>query len=255
MSSSNQNQTDSLISGLILVVVKEMGPEIVANISPIDDDLAFITAAHLFSLAGLMDTQEDEDREVIGPIPVKNTKGIKALFFLTSVSHPESKDQRLAVHGAQLGTILLFDENRLPEIRRAVGLIEPYLKSFFNKPKVNLDVNGLTEEFGKKLYDHIIELVSKPRTRAFWYQPPNKLIEYKDPFYIDKSKDIVIVDEYEKQAYILTSPNTSPFEARKLNNTVNQMNFDLYRGALGIQKMEDFMEIEPLLIKYGIKTY
>ncbi len=252
--SNFEKKSESLISGLIVVVVKEMGPEVVCNISPINDDLAFITSAHLFSLAGLMENQEKDEREVIGPIPVKNTPGIRALFFLTNVNHPNSDDQRLADHGAQLGIILLFKEDRLPEIRRAIGLIEPYLKSYFNRYD-NFSVEDIDLLFGNKLFDHIVELVSKPRTRAFWYQPPNKLIEYKDPFYIDKSKDIIIVDEYEKQAYILTSPTTSPFEARKLNNTVNEMNFELYRGALGIQKMDDFMEIEPILIKYGIKTY
>ncbi len=254
MASLNTN-SKSLISGLIVVVVKEMGPEVVANFSPIEEEVAFITSAHLFSLAGLMEHEDVEERRLIGPLPIKDTPNLRALFFLTTAEHKHSSDSRLVKHGVQLGIILLFSEDRLPEIRRAMGLLEPYLKSYFKMGDVPVSVDQIDEEYCKRLLKHLEDLVSKPRTRAFWYQPPNKLIEYKDPNFIDKNKDIILVDEYEKQIYILTSPNTSPFEARKLNNTVNEMNFELYRNALGIQKMDDFMEIEPLLIKYGIKTY
>ena len=241
----------SLIKGLILVVVGDGGPEIIANLSDITDDNALITGLHLVSLAGLEDEDRNEDAsKMIGPLPVKGTPELKSLFYSDFIKATEAMDERIIEHGAKVGIILLFDTQQLPEIRRAAGLIEPYLQIFLNKAG---ETSELTVEFAMSLRDHLIDLISRPRLRTFKVNS-EKLYENKDPNFINGKDDVVLIDEENKRIYLLTQKETSPFAKRGIRNRVNELNFELYQGGYSIVTLESFAEIERLLIKHNIKV-
>ena len=109
---------DALIKGIILTVVKDAGPEIVANLSPIPEENALITSLHMTSLAGLEEETRDEDEsKMIGPLPVKGTSEYKSLYYSNSITaSDEIKDERLKLHGTKIGVILLFDAEKLPDV-------------------------------------------------------------------------------------------------------------------------------------------
>jgi hypothetical protein len=241
----------ALIKGLILTKVGDAGPELIANLSPIGDDNALITALHLISLAGLEEEEDlDEDAsKIIGPLPVKGTSEFKSLYYSELIKASGVTDERLLEHGAKVGIILLFDSEKLPDIRRAAGLIEPYLKLYLER--IN-DTSGLTKEFALKLREHVVDLVSKPRIRLFWMDG-EKIYEYPDHGFVKGTDNLMILDEKEKRIYVVTQPETNPFVTRKMHNKVNDFNFELYQGAFTVVTIEEFGEIEPLLIKHGIK--
>lgn len=240
----------SLIKGLIITKVGDAGPELIANLTPIGDDNALITALHLISLAGLEDDDLDEDASrIIGPLPVKGTSEYKSLYYSKLLEASDALDERLIEHGAKVGIVLLFDADQIPEIRRAAGLIEPYMKIFLERIKETAD---LTKEFAVKLRDHLVDLISKPRIRTFWIDE-EKIFEYQDFSYIKGSNDLMILDEKDSLIYIVTQPTTSPFFLRQKINMVNQFNMEFYRGGFRIVVLESFEDIEPLLIKHNIK--
>ncbi|MFV2015920.1 MAG: hypothetical protein ACC656_10850, partial [Candidatus Heimdallarchaeota archaeon] len=177
----------SLIQGLILTYVGDAGPEIVSNLSNIADENALITSLHLVSLAGLEEDVDVDASKMIGPLPVKGTPELKSLYYSDKLIASDAQDARLREHGAKVGIVLLFDTEQLPEIRRAAGLIEPYLKLYMTK--IN-ETSELTQEFAIKLRDHIIDLVSRPRLRIFWIEN-QKLFEYKDPGFVKSSDDVI----------------------------------------------------------------
>jgi len=244
---------ESLIKGIILTVVKDSGPEIVANLSPIPEENALITSLHMVSLAGLEEeTRDDDDSKLIGPLPVKGTSEYKSLYYSNNFKVADDvKDERLKLHGTKVGVILLFDAEKLPAIRRAAGLIEPYLEMHLNKIS---DTSDITKEFATGIRDKIIEIVTKPRIRTFWMDEDGGIYEYKDANYVQKSDDVLILDENEKRIYVITQKGTSVFTTREMMNRVSEMNMNMYQGAFKIVKLEDFQEIEPILIKHNIKV-
>lgn len=248
-SSSNE---EALIKGLILVVVKDAGPELVSNLSPVPDENALITALHLVSLAGMEEEAKDEDdSKMLGPLPVKSSSEYKSLFYSNYFkAASDIEDSRLQMHGAKVGVILLFDADKLPSIRRAAGLIEPYLELYLQKID---DTNDLTQDFAVKLRDHIVDIVAKPRLRAFWMDEEG-IYEYKDPNYVKQTDDVMILDEHEKRIYVLTQKATSVFSTRVMVNKVNELNFSLYQGGYQVVTLESFQDIESLLIKHNIKV-
>ncbi|MHA2251611.1 MAG: hypothetical protein ACXAD7_14700 [Candidatus Kariarchaeaceae archaeon] len=244
-------QDKSLIKGLILTKVGDAGPELISNLSPIGDDDALITALHLISLAGLEDDDFDEDAsKILGPLPVKGTSEYKSLYYSELLDTSDETDERLIEHGAKVGIILLFDTDKLPDIRRAAGLIEPYLKLYLERISETAD---LTKEFGLKLKEHLVDLISKPRIRTFWMDG-EKIYEYKDPGWVNRTDDMMVLDEKDKKIYVVTQPATSPFEVRQMYNRINEFNFEFYQGAFTIVTLESFGEVQPMLIKHGIKV-
>lgn len=242
---------ESLIKGIIITVVKDGGPEIVANLSPIPEENALITSLHLVSLAGLdSEDRTEDDSKMIGPLPVKGTSEYKSLYYSNSIKNSTSKDERILEHGSVIGVILLFDANKLPDIRRAAGLIEPYLELYLSKIS---EADEINKEFSIKFRDHLIEIISKPRIRTFWMDEEG-IYEYKDPNYVSQADDVMILDEYNKKMFILTQKGTSVFSVRKMYNMVNELNFNLYQGAFQIVSLESYNEIEPLLKKHDIKV-
>ncbi len=243
----------SLIQGIFVTLVTEAGPEIISNVSTLSEDLAFITAAHLLSLAGLMEGREKEQSEIIGPVPVKGRKDVQALFFLTLVDYNSSSDSRLVDHGTHLGVVLIFPKERISDVRRATGLIEPYLQMFFSKNSQKVRKESIDENFGKELLNHIIELVTSPQTRAFWFdENSEKMIEYRDNNFVKKEHDVVLIDEGKKTIYLFAKHTSSPFKVRRVNNAVNNLNLEFYKNSMKIVKLDNYDEAEPLLIKYGI---
>ncbi len=246
-------ESGSLISGVICMVVTEYGPEMVANVSDLKEDQAFMLGAQIITLSGFTQSLEEDANRIIGPLPVKSSPGTSSLLYFHTIENEDSSDARIVEHGSLFGVIMLFDESRASEIRRAIGLLEPYLKRYLHN---NLSsVKDINPNLGSSLLTFIKEIVSKPQIRAFWYdtsQETPRLLEYKDPHAVFKDKDIIIIDELSKQILVLTSPETSAFEARKLHNLVNTTNMNLYRNSMSIKIMDSFEEIEPILHKYGI---
>lgn len=244
---------NSLISGIIVTLVLDFGPEIVANISDITDDEAFITATQLLTLAGMQEEVDEDENRLIGPLPFTNDKSVNALVYFTVVENKESDDPRLVEYGSKLAIILLFNVDRSPEIRRAIGLIEPYLKRYLHKHAT--DVSKISSYFVEEMFTHIEEVVSKPQVRSFWFDMSKEspqLIEYRDPHSVFRERDLVLVDEHTKEILALTAPTTSAFDARKMYNLINKANMDLYKNSMKILILESFTDIEPILKKYGI---
>jgi hypothetical protein len=244
-----QPQDEPLIKGLILTVVKDSGPEIVANLSPIPEENALVTALHMVSLAGLEEHSDPDESKMLGPLPVKGTSEYKSLYYSNQYNAgKEIKDERIQRHGAKVGVILLFDAEKLPMIRRAAGLIEPYLEMHLNKVE---SVDDMNKAFAMTLRDRIIEIISKPRLRTFWMDEKG-VYEYKDAGHIRQEDDVVLIDQENKKMYIITQKNTSVFDVRKMHNMVNELNFSLYQGAFQVVTLDSFNEIEPLLLKHNI---
>jgi hypothetical protein len=245
----------SLVSGIVVTLVLDHGPEIVANLSEITDDEAFIAATQLLTLGGMQQDVEEDENRLIGPLPFANDKSINILLYMTNVNNKDSEDPRLQEFGSKLAIILLFNVDRSPELRRAIGLIEPYLKRYLHK---HVDsVSKITHNFVKEMFHHIEELVSKPQVRSFWYdfsRDEAKLIEYRDPHSVFRDRDLILVDEHTREILALTAPTTSAFDARKMYNLINKANMDLYKNSMKILILESFTEIEPILKKYGIKA-
>ncbi len=247
----NSNPHDeALIKGIILTVVKDAGPEIVANLSPIPEENALITALHMVSLAGLEgDTRDEDDSKIIGPLPVKSSSEFKALYYSNTYKVSDDvMDERLRLHGSKVGIILLFDAEKLPMIRRAAGLIEPYLEVHLNKID---DISEITRDFAINLRDKIIEIATKPRLRTFWMDEEG-VYEYRDANYVKRSDDVLILDEISKKIYMINQKGQSVFVIRKMINRVNEMNMKLYQNGYQVVTLESFEEIETLLIKHNI---
>jgi hypothetical protein len=240
----------SLIQGLILTYVGDAGPDIVSNLSNVPDENALITSLHLVSLAGLEEDVDEDASKMIGPLPVKGTPDLKSLYYSDFLIATDAQDSRLREHGAKVGIVLLFDTDQLPEIRRAAGLIEPYLKLYLNR--IN-ETSELTQDFAIKLRDHIVDLVSRPRLRIFRMEN-KKMFEYKDPGYIKSSDDIILIDEENKKIYIMAQLETNPFIKNEIRNRINELNLEIYQGGYVIVTLESFGEIEPLLKKHNIKV-
>ena len=247
------SDSNSLIKGIICMVVTDYGPEMVVNESGMVEDQAFMLGAQLTTLAGFTQSSEEDSNRIMGPLPVKTYPGSSALVYFHTVENEEAQDARLVEHGSLFVVVMLFDENRASEIRRAVGLIEPYLKRYLHNNLTS--IKDIDLNLGTNILKFITEIVSKPQVRSFWYDTSGdntRLIEYKDPHAVFRNRDLILIDEHTKEILILTSPDTSAFEARKLHNLVNKSNLDLYRNSLNVRVMESFDEIEPILHKYGI---
>lgn len=244
------NADKSLIQGLIVTVVGDSGPDVIANLSDIPEDNALITALHLVSLAGLEEDNDSDASKMIGPLPVKGTSDLKSLYYSEFIKASDAQDERLIEHGSKVGIVLIFETDQLPEIRRASGLIEPYLKLYLSKIK---ETSELTLDFATKLRDHIVDLVARPRLRIFWIED-KKLFEYNDTGFIKSSHNVILIDEEDRRIYILPRKETSPFTTNQIRNRVNELNFEIYQGGYSIVKLESFAEIELLLKKHNIKV-
>lgn len=246
---------DSLITGLMAVVVKDYGPDLIANFSQLDENEAFLISTQLLTISGFSEAQDEDKQRIIGPMPAGKNSDINALLYFHNVANHEAQDERLVAHGSILGVILLFDTKKSPEIRRAIGLLEPHLKRYLHE---NLtDLKQMNQDLLYDLFHHTVDLVSKPAVRSFWFDTNREepaLVEYRDPHAVFKERDLVIIDEHLKEVYVLVSPVTSMFDARKLYNAVNSTNMKVYKNSLKIQIKDNFDEIEPLMHKYGIKT-
>lgn len=242
---------DKFISGLIIVMNTDIGPDLVANLSPIDDSNALVTALHMVSLAGLEeDSQMDEDAsKMIGPLPVKGSSDYKALYYSNMMKASNAEDERLVAFGAKVGIILIFESTKLPEIRRASGLIEPHLERYLEK--IN-ETSELDKKFAMELYEHIIDLITKPRVRSFRVEEEG-MYEYRDSGYVNSADNLMILDENGKKMYLIAQKGISPFELRALRKHIDKANMDFYQGSFSVIKLESFDEIEPLLLKHGIK--
>ncbi|MDH5402400.1 MAG: hypothetical protein OEY49_07915 [Candidatus Heimdallarchaeota archaeon] len=241
---------NSLIRGIILTLVGDEGPEIIANLSDVSQENALITALHLISLAGLEETDDKDSSKIIGPLPVKGSVDLKSLYYSDVLTASNMQDERLKEHGATIGIILLFNSTKLPEIRRSAGLIEPYLQLFLSKISQTSEV---TPDFAMKLRDHIVDIITKPRIRTFWMDEEG-IYEYADPSYIRQTDNVMVLDENEKRIYVLTQKTTSIFTIRKMRNKINELNFEFYQGGFAVSTLENFTEIEPLLMKHGIQV-
>lgn len=244
--------TQSLIKGMILSIIQDTGPEVIANLSPISDENALITALHMVSLAGLEEDfeKESDESKMLGPLPVKGTQEYKSLYYSDVIQATDATDERLIEHGSKVGVIILFDSDRLPDIRRAAGLIEPYLQLFLSKVD---ETSQITKEFAIKLNNHLNEIISKPKLRSFSINDDG-VYEYSDPNYVRKTDSLLILDEAEKKMYFIAQKGVSPFQLRKMRTMVDELNLELYQGGYQIVKLESFHEIEPLLLKHGIKV-
>lgn len=242
---------DSFIKGLIIVANSDVGPDLVANLSPIDDSNALITALHMVSLAGLEeDSQLDEDgSKMIGPLPVKGSSDYKALYYSNMLKASNASDERLVAYGAKVGIILIFETNKLPDIRRASGLIEAHLERYLER--IN-ETKDLDKKFAMELYEHIVDLIAKPRVRSFRVEEGG-LFEYRDHGYVDSSDNLMILDETAKKMFLIAQKGISPFELRVLRKHIDKANLEFYQGSFNVIKLESFEEIEPLLLKHGIK--
>lgn len=244
------NQEKSLINGLILVVISDLGPELIANISPISEEDALVTALHMVSLAGLEDSMNEDDSKIIGPLPVKGTPDYRALYYSHNLKATGATDERLIEHGAKVGVILIFDTAELPKIRRASGLVEPYLKLYISKVG---ETGELTRKYAQDMYTHIVDIISKPSIRTF-YITEEGINEYLDPGYISKKDNIMVLDASSKKMFLLTKKGISPFILRQLRKSVDRANTEFYHGAYQVVRLESFEEIEPLLLKHGIQV-
>ncbi len=244
-------QDKSFISGLIIVANSDVGPDLIANLSPIDDSNALVTALHMVSLAGLEeDSQLDEDgSRMIGPLPVKGSSDYKALYYSNMLKASNAVDERLVEFGAKIGIILIFEKSKLPDIRRASGLIEPHLERYLER--IN-ETDELNKEFAMELYEHLVDLIAKPRVRLFKVDEDG-LNEYRDHGFVDSSGNLMILDENEKKMFLIAQKGISPFELRKLRKHIDSANMEFYQGSFSVVKLENFNEIEPLLLKHGIK--
>ncbi|MCY3412296.1 MAG: hypothetical protein INQ03_11735 [Candidatus Heimdallarchaeota archaeon] len=242
----------SFIKGIIIVANSDIGPDLIANLSPIDDGNALITALHMVSLAGLEeDSQTDPDAsKMLGPLPVKGSSDFKALYYSDMFKASNAEDERLKKYGAKIGIILIFDKDKLPDIRRASGLIEPHLQRYLEKIEETKDMDT---KFAMELLDHIVDLVSKPRVRIFRVEEAG-MYEYKDHGYIDMQDHLMILDETQKKMYFIAQKGISPFTLQVLRKHIDKANLDFYQGSYNISKLESFEEIEPLLLKHGIKV-
>lgn len=245
----------SLINGIIIIAVQDYGPEMIANLSAINEQEAFVTAAQLLTLSGLSDGLDDDENNMLGPFPIKGNKDMQGLIYITDIANDNAEDERLQEHGSKLGIIIIFDSKRLPEIRRATGLLEPQLKRYLHRNISNIE--DVTENFAYSLKANMMDIISKPQVRAFWFDTSKdipQLVEYKDPHTIYKERDLVLIDEHTQNIFILTSPISSPFVSQKINVMIQKTNLELYRNKMNTKTMDNFNEIEPILKKFGIMT-
>ncbi len=242
---------ESLIRGLIAVKIGDMGPELVANLSDIDDEDALITALHLVSLQGLEEELNSDESRILGPFPVKSNSQYRALYYSTMMTASGAEDERLIEHGAKIGVILLFNTDKLPDIRRASGLIEPYLKLFLTKIT---ESSQFDRKFAFDLFNHIIEIISRPRIRIFSVENEG-IREYLDPSFIKHDDSIMILDESEHKMYLIVKKGISPFDLRSLRQQVDSANLSLFQGKFQVVRLETLSEIQPLLSKHGITIH
>jgi len=239
----------SIFEGIVLTIIGDQGPEIVANLSPIDDNQAFSLGVQGMTLIG-MGTQQAPNG-LFGPIPVPNQTEFKSLVYIFTIKAESTHDTRIEKHGRVCSIFLLFQEDRTRDIIRGSGLIQAYLEYLLNRIKSEKDLN---EDFAIKLNKKITDLLTRPKVRTIRIEG-TKFQEFFDETRIPAGNNLFIIDEAKNQGYLLLLNPPDPFTLRRITNMANQINLEYYRNKIRINILTEFMEIEKIMNSYNIKMF
>ena len=239
----------SIFEGIVLSVVTDTGPEIRANLSPLDESTAFSLGVQGMTLIGMGANQSPKG--MFGPIPVPGIPEFKALVYLFTLKPSNTRDSRIEEHGRLCSVFLIFQEDRTRDIIRGSGLIQAYLEFNLNKIKGEEE---LDDDFAQMLNKKITDLLTRPRVRTIRIDG-TQFHEFFDESRIPAGNNLLVIVEAKNEGYLLLIGEINPFVVRQVNNLANQLNLEYYRNRIRIKQITEFMEIEKILNKYNIKMF
>ena len=104
--SEHTTGTESAYKGLVCTAVMDMGPEVLYNLSEIDDSTTQMLAIQALTMISM----GEGSRGLHGPIPVPHTPGLQAFIYTFFAPALDSEDERVRKHGRQYAFFLIFTQ-------------------------------------------------------------------------------------------------------------------------------------------------
>ena len=235
---------------LVFSIFKDYGPEILFNNSTLDENTALTLVMSGMTIVemdkssiGKLDGSKNP--KMLGPIPVPENEGLKAIAIPFETEITSSSDERIAAAGYRLCVAyFLFEGSAVRDVLDSYGLIEPYF---------TMIGRGLAKESSidptsiKQLYTRMVDMFSGQIPRIFAINADNTLkemigkrLEYADTYLLcDLNKKIMYVLHY--------NPSIDVWRKRDIYKVANELNLNMFKRSLRVKPIEDVKEMVRIL--------
>jgi hypothetical protein len=129
--------------GLVCTAVMDSGPDVVFNLSGIEDNITHMLAIQALTMVSMGTGSEG----MHGPIPVPHTPELQALVYTFFAPAPDSEDERIRRSGRQYAFFLLFSK-----ALHYTNQITAYTADFI---KTQIEGQPITEETLHSLHERL----------------------------------------------------------------------------------------------------
>ncbi|MHA1304945.1 MAG: hypothetical protein ACTSQE_06330 [Candidatus Heimdallarchaeaceae archaeon] len=235
---------------MIFSIFKDYGPEIEFNNSQLSEEKALALVMSGFTLVEM--NKESKGRldgsktpRMLGPIPVPDTEGMKAIAIPFETQIRESSDERIAEAGYRdCVAFFIFEGSTLREVLDSYGLVEPY---FAMIARILNHEDAITTSNLKRVYNRMVDMFTGRIPRIFKVNKDNtvkeivgKRIEYADAY--------LICDLERKNMHVLLyNSDLDIWRRREIEKVSSEINSKLFKSALRRKIVNDMGEIAHIL--------
>jgi len=235
---------------LVFSIFKDYGPDILFNNSSLDENTALTLVMSGMTLVemdrscvGRLDGSKNP--KMLGPIPVPENEGLKAIAIPFETEITSSSDERIAAAGHRLCVAyFLFEGIAVREVLDSYGLIEPYFTMIGRSLTQETNISPTTI---KQLYVRMVDMFSGKIPRIFGINQDNSLkemigkrLEYADTYLLcDLNKNVMYI--------LLYNPSMDVWRRRDIYKVASELNSNMFRSSMRIKTIEDVKEMVRIL--------
>ena len=262
---------NSMICGLIVTTMTDMGPFPLLNLSPISEDttvkLSVIGMTILSMGAGTV--AEKQHYRLHGSIPIPDSPNLEALAMSFTVAPTKTNDIRIDQHGRESTIWLIFESKDREQIFLQHRLIEKVLKeetsNIFEESNLS-DPNTMN-----RILDRVKEIAIPDKEVI---TPPEEIPHYVSErggleFYtidmggklisLEPNADptahsaLILINRIIKRIFLIKLKETTPQRLMFLaGRSASNLNSNRFKNEFTIRNVSDPLETEMILEKIGI---
>jgi len=250
MLEDNASEGESITEGLIITILKDIGPENVYNSSPLNENETYNMVLKAITAIGsdVREGMEFGEIRSYGPMPTGKDPflSLAFIFFLPTI---RTTDERIARHGRLVAFWIITS---FASTLRYFGIIKRTIRRILHmyhiKTAEDLENAALHPKIDEKI--QIIE----SGIESFYLSEENQFESFLDLSLVPVFSPIMMIDASRKKINILIRKKTTPGEKHALINLVNEYKSKLPKRSLyKVKTITDPLSVQNFLSKAGFQ--
>lgn len=250
MLEDNASKGESVTEGLIITILKDIGPENIFNSSPLNESESYNMVFKAITAIGsdIREGMEFGEIRSYGPMPTGKDPFL-SLAFILFLPTIRTTDERIARHGRLVAFWII---TRFTSTLRYFGIIKRTIRRILHmyhiKHSEDLENTALYPKIDEKI--QIIE----SGIESYYLSEERQFESFIDISLVPVFSPIMMIDSSRKWINLLLRQKTLPSEKHELINLVNEYKGKLPKSSLyKVKIISDPLSVQSFLSKAGFQ--